>query len=192
MIQQHYFGGVAMGLSILCLSLYFAFGFMSARIDLLVFLSFYIPVLLVMIFMTLWQQRFNIRPKKERGILWAGIYINLAAWPIFLLAFFSLFKHKRLTYKVTPKGHRIRKNQPAVFKLFIPHLAIATIGMIGLISSQYSNRKQPLMLFWAVTTVLFMFMVPIFIPFSIFLTKKSKEVHVLAFEFRKRYLSKNV
>jgi cellulose synthase (UDP-forming) len=163
-MQQHYFSGIAMGLSAVCLALYFSFGIATTDMDLIPFLAFYVPVLLVMALMSFWLQRFNVRPTKERGILWAGMYIQLAAWPIFMMAFFSLFKRKKLVYKVTPKGKQVSKRQPPTIRLFIPHLVIALLALGGVVSSFFTSFDSPMMIFWGIVTATLMFMVPVLIP----------------------------
>ncbi len=164
MLQQHYFSGVAMALSTFYLVVYFVFGINSADMNLGFFLGLYLPVLLAMILMDFWLQRFNIRPKEERGIFWAGMYVNLAVWPIFFLAFLNLFKRKKLVYKVTPKGVKTRSRPEASWKLFVPHylisfaiFGVATYGVL-------TGRLDPLMLFWAAVTFCLMVLVPILIP----------------------------
>jgi cellulose synthase/poly-beta-1,6-N-acetylglucosamine synthase-like glycosyltransferase len=159
-IQQHYFGGIATFLSILCLVAYFAFGLQSTNVDLTNFLTLYVPVLVIIAFVNRWIQKFNIRPNKERGIMWAGMYIGIVAWPIYLTAFFALFKTKKLVYKVTPKGKKA-KPQNLPVKLFLPHFALGFIALGCLVSAAYTGRDSAVMLFWAIVASVLLILVPI-------------------------------
>jgi cellulose synthase (UDP-forming) len=181
-IQQHYFTGVAMLLGVLCLGLYFVTGIASADLLLVEFLPAYLGMIFILTFMDLWLQRFNVRPRQERGIMWAGMYIAVAVWPVFLMAFFELFKRKKLVYKVTPKGRKA-KNQNVAYKLFAPHMIVGMLMLAGFASSFYTGRMAPIMLFWALITGVGLVMVP-FIPSIItFIKSSSKKLRKANREF---------
>lgn len=156
-IQQHYFSGLAMFLSVICLLGYYAFGILTADTDLEVFLATYGSVVLLSVAITLWSQRYNVRPKQERGMLWAGMYIGIVAWPIYFNAFITLLKSQKLTYKVTPKGKKARKKEPMPLLLFAPHVAFAVIAIICLVSSLFTGRTAVIMQFWAGVSSLMLF-----------------------------------
>jgi len=158
-LQQHYFSGLAMAMSVFLLSLYFAFGLRAANIDLLTFLTFYSFVLLTCWLISVWLQRYNVYPKKEGELLLAGKIINIAAWPIWFIAFISVLIHKRLDYKVTPKGENEVVSKTSL-RVFIPHFIFALIPTLGLISSLFTHRQNPLMLFWAFSAAFLMLTVP--------------------------------
>ena len=158
LLQQHYFSGLVMALGTFGLILYFGFGINTADMQLDKFLIGYIPVLLVISIMTLWMQRFTVRPKEEGGILWAGAIVSVASWPIFFLAFLGVLRGKKLTYKVTPKGDKV-VNEDSV-QLFVPHLIIGGTAMIGLLSSSITGRQSIVMLFWAAVVAISMLLVP--------------------------------
>ncbi len=163
-IQQYYFTGLAMALSVICLTLYFGLGIQATKMDLGSFLALFIPLSVIIGLMSFWLQRFNIRPKEERGIMWSGMYIGVAAWPIFFLAFASLFKRKKLVYKVTPKGTKAKKDKSLPFKLFLPHLTLAFITLADFVSSFFTHRTAPFMLFWALLGSLSLLAVPLTPP----------------------------
>jgi cellulose synthase (UDP-forming) len=151
MMMQHYFSGVAMGLGVVILLLHFLFGIAAATMGLTVIL-YYIPVILWQVAITMWLQRFNVSPKKEKGLLLAGRVISVAAWPIYLLAFIGVIRGKRLSFKVTPKG----KNQESYTPLgiFMPHLVIGLVTALGLEISFGTHHQNPIIVFWALTTIL--------------------------------------
>ncbi|MCX6727900.1 MAG: glycosyltransferase [Candidatus Saccharibacteria bacterium] len=165
-LQQHYFSGFAMSLGVLGLGIYFILGVNAADMSLAPFLSFYLPALIACGLMALWIQRFNVRPKEESGMLWAGKIISIASWPIFFLAFFSVLRGKRLTYKVTPKGEGqdIELSKSRTMKLFNIHLVIGLICLLSLLTSLITGRSSIIMVFWATCTTLLMFFVPISEP----------------------------
>ena len=172
-IQQHYFGGLAMFLSVLCLVSYFAFGFQPMDMGLAQFLTLYFSVVVISMYIDFWIQRFNIRPKQERGIMWAGMYMGIVAWPIYLMAFFALFKTKKMVYKVTPKGKKVRQESPSA-KLFVPHFTLASITLICLISSLYTHRESAVMLFWATVSCILLFIVPLLPSVSAYIKQRTK------------------
>jgi hypothetical protein len=74
--------------------------------------------------MVLWLQRYSVRPKVERGMLWTGRLLTIAVLPIYLLAFIGVVRSKRVTFKTTPKGNG-RPQATDSLRVFLPHLVIA-------------------------------------------------------------------
>lgn len=159
-LQQHYFSGLAMAVSILLLSLYFLFGVRAADIDVFKFFITYSVVILVCWLMSIWLQRFDIHRKNEGQLFLAGKIISVAAWPVWFLAFCSLLSGNRLSYKVTPKGEEgnIRKIS---FGDFIPHLIFAGTAAAGIIVSVFTKQQSLAMLFWAFSTGWIMLSLPL-------------------------------
>lgn len=162
-IQQYYFSGIAMLLGLLCLALYFFAGIQSLSLDFANFIGSYVAIVVILGLIDLWLQRFNIRPDKEKGIMWAGMYVGMAVWPVFLLAFLRLFKRKKLGYKVTPKGIKLTTT-PSSIGLFVPHFVLGVITLSGLASSFFTHRNSPIMLFWAILTGGLLVVVPTLPP----------------------------
>lgn len=163
-LQQHYFSGIAMALSILLLSLYFAFGIRAADIDLVKFLGFYSVIILVGWLMSNWLQRYHVYRKKEEELLLAGKIIGIASWPIWFLAFLSILRGKRLNYKVTPKGEDGKS--VTTLKVFIPHIIFGVLALAGVISSFFTHRQSPIMIYWALASGILMLLVPFAEPFE--------------------------
>jgi len=105
-IQMYYLIGAAYGLGLVLMGLYFGFGWEAAKLEVLPFLMAYIPILVVFEVAFLWAQRFNIRPKVERGLYLRGRILMVAVMPVFLAAFISAIKdrNKHTEFEVTPKG----------------------------------------------------------------------------------------
>ncbi len=192
MLQQHYFSGLAMIIGSIGLILYFMFGINTATVDFIPFISIYLPVIVVIGLMALWMQRFHIRPKEERGIMFSGKIISAASWPIFFIAFLGVSAKKKLTYKVTPKGDSKVVNEDSL-KLFLPHLLIGGVALIGIISSVSTGRNSPIMLFWGCVTAMTMLFVPFAQPVLNFTFKTYDRTahririineHYRVFEFR--------
>ncbi len=154
-LQQFYFLGIAQTVGIGLLTLYFVFGITSANMNLLPILILYTPLLLYQVFFDIWLQRFNIDPKKEKGLFLRGKLLFIAAWPIFLLAFIGVVRNKRLTYVVTPKGNTQAKLHTP--ELFTPHLILGSITFFGIIIGYYTNHFANQMIFWAILNTAFMF-----------------------------------
>lgn len=158
-IQQHYFSGLAMLVSLVGLTCYFGFGLQTANLTLIPFLCAYLGLMVVLEAIDLWLQNFNIRPYLERGVLWSAIIINIAVWPTFLMAFFALFRRRKLGYKVTPKGHKTKKD-PSLIQLFAPHFVIGGSALVLLASSVITQRQSHIMMFWAALTAVSLLLVP--------------------------------
>jgi cellulose synthase (UDP-forming) len=161
-LQQHYFAGLAMMLSVLSLGFYFVFGLNPANIQLLTFLKLYVPAVVVCIFMMLWLQQFNIRPKLERGLLLTSIVLDLAAWPVFFMALMGVIRGKRLVYKVTPKGQALQRDH-IEFAVFKSHLVIGALCLIFIIIGVFNRHESIIMLFWAALATVTM----AYLPFSL-------------------------
>lgn len=162
-IQQYYFSGLAMVLGIFSLSLYFFGGITSTDIGFYDFLPAYAGVVIVLTGMQFWLQRFNARPDYEKGMLWFGMLTGMIVWPVYFQAFFQLFKRKKLVYKVTPKGKKVRTKDMSL-KLFIPHMILGTVALAGCVSSIFTDRDSVLMIFWSIVTGISLLTLP-FIPY---------------------------
>ncbi len=174
-LQQHYFSGIAMALSIILLNLYFFSGLRAADVDFFRFFVFYSFVLLTSWLMSVWLQHYHIQREDEGSLLLAGSIINVAAWPIWFIAFISVLIRKRLTYKVTPKGEQ-KNSSSSLLKVFFPHLLFGSVAGMGLIASLFTHWQSPAMIFWAVSSMLLMLFVPFAQRIEQTLTKWSTKV----------------
>ncbi len=158
-LQQHYFSGLIMALSIGLLTLYFFFGIRAADVDVFYFFIFYSFILIVCWLMSVWLQRYDIDQENRGQLNLAGRVISIAAWPIWFLAFISILTGKRLSYKVTPKGedNSEEKISPLVF---LPHFSFATVAITGFVGSFFTQKQSTMMLFWAISSALVMLSMP--------------------------------
>ncbi len=158
-LQQHYFSGVAQGVSILLLSLFFLFGIRTSNVDSFQFFIFYSSVLLVCWLMSVWLLRYSIFRKDNDQLLLAGKVVSIAAWPIWFMGLISVITGKRLNYKVTPKGEteKAAKISPLVFT---PHFIFAGIAILGIITSFFTHQQSIVMVFWALSAAVVMLTVP--------------------------------
>jgi len=155
MMLQHYFSGLAMMIGVGLIVLNFVFGIAAASMALSVLLLFYVPLILWQTIVAMWIQRFNIQPLEEKGVLLAGRIISIAVWPIYFLALVGVLRGKRLTFKVTPKGEGQSNLTP--LSVFMPHLIIGGITLAAFIVSFFTNHQSPIIVFWAVLTIISMF-----------------------------------
>lgn len=155
LLQQYYFYGLAQVLGILLFSLYFIFSIEATSMELNELLLFYPPILIIQQIIFLWLQKFNIDPKKESGLMIRGKMLNIAAWPIYFVAFVGVLIRKRLIYKVTPKGSE--QKDEAQPKLFIPHLILGSIATIDIALSFSTHNSSMQLLFWAWVTSVVMY-----------------------------------
>ncbi len=137
LLQQYYFDGIAQAIGILLLVLYFLFGINATQMQLAPLLAFLLPVLIWQQIIAVWLQTYNINPKTERGLLLKGKLLSLAAWPVYFMAFLSVFAGKRLGYEVTPKGNA--QIQKIDLMLFFPHIlfgsATALCVIVGILTN---------------------------------------------------------
>ncbi len=156
LLQQFYFSGVAQAVGILLIMMYFLFGINSANMSGGAYLLLiYAVLVLYQVLFQLWLQRFNVLPKTEYGLLLRGKVLAVAAWPIYFLAFISVVFKIHLTYKVTPKGSsQVAEYLPA---LFIPHLILGTLTLLGVLWGFYIDREALPIIFWALLNTVFMY-----------------------------------
>lgn len=185
-LQQHYFMGLTMVISTALLCFYFIFGLVGARVDSMKFILLYLIVIASGGVMNLWLQRFNARPKYESGLLIAGRAASIAAWPVFFLAFLGAAMRKRLSYKVTPKGHE-SKPYEAPLRLFIPHIIVGGLDLGLIVVSFITKHNSIVMLFWAVCSMILMFSIPFALPVTYASLKIYNYIKNVSLRLNKQY-----
>jgi cellulose synthase (UDP-forming) len=133
LMEQFYFSGLTMATAVLLIMIYYVFGWVPAKIQIPQLIVWYLPLVIWRQVMQFWLQRFNIRPKLERGMLWAGRLLTITVIPIYFLALIGVLRNRRVTFKTTPKGNarggEIAEDDLNVFK---PHLALAALILAGM------------------------------------------------------------
>ncbi len=153
-LQLHYFYGLTQVIGIILMSLYFIWGVRSTNMNLgLMFLA-YLVLLGWQYIISLWLQRFNINPEREKGALIKGKIVNLAAWPVYFMAFGEYIIGKRVSYTVTPKGEQ---NSDVPLKLFLPHFILGTVSATDIILSIYWHHQSLALLGWAIVNTAVMY-----------------------------------
>lgn len=155
LMQQYYFYGLAQAVGIALIALYFFTGTVSTTMDTAWLLFYYSSFLLMQIVIFLWLQRFYIRPAHESGFHIAGKLLNIAAWPIYLIAFFGALTGRRLSYRVTPKGGA--QSATHDMDIFLPHAILGTISLVALVYGFLEGRNAPVLTFWAALNTVFMY-----------------------------------
>ena len=154
MLQQYYFYGLAQVVGIALITLYALFGFQATSMGTGQLLTLYVPLLLIQLCIFFWLQRFNVYPKEESGLLWRARLLNLAAWPVYFLAFIGVLRNKRLVYAVTPKGEQEHALNLA---LFYPHLILGTITALDMAAGVALHHAAVQILFWAALNTAIMY-----------------------------------
>lgn len=153
-LQLHYFYGLTQVLGLVLMSVFFIWGIRSTNMNLgLMFLA-YLGLLAWQYLIALWLQRFNIKPDQEKGILIRGKIVNLAAWPIYFMAFMECMLGRRISYTVTPKGEQ---NSDVPIRLFLPHFILGTVSALGIVLSVYLHHRSVVLLAWAVVNTIVMY-----------------------------------
>jgi len=153
LMMQHYFNGLAMavGVATVIASLVFGISFASMGLDVILVYALLVAWQLLV---GLWLQRYNIRPSGERGLLLAGKIVSIAAWPVYFMALVGVLRGKRISFKVTPKGEGQDMRVP--LSVFLPHLIIGFLVAVALAASFKTHYQSPVIVFWAVVTVVSM------------------------------------
>lgn len=172
-LQQYYFYGIAQGIAVILLFLYFVFGIRTTDLPLVLLLKIYLPLLIVQGIISLWLQRFFIEPENEKGFHIRAKLLNLAVWPVYLLAFFCVLIGKKIQYKVTAKGNY--SYSPPHISLFYPHLVLGSITAIGLYIGHLMNHYAFHLVFFALLNTISMlgFFFYAVLENVVFLLKKS-------------------
>jgi len=152
-MEMFYFSGVGMGVSVVLLVLYYLLGWKAANIPIESLLIWYAPLVLWRQLMVLWLQRYSVRPKAERGMLWTGRLLTIAVLPIYLLAFIGVVRGKRVTFKTTPKGNG-RPQASDSLRVFLPHLIIAGLLASCLGVGIYLGHTVWVFIAWGAVTIL--------------------------------------
>ena len=84
LLEQFYFSGLAMLVAAALLMVYYLLGWAPARIQCEQLAWWYGPLLCWRQLIPFWLQRFNVRPRAERGLFWAGRFLTIAALAMLL------------------------------------------------------------------------------------------------------------
>jgi cellulose synthase (UDP-forming) len=155
LLEQFYFSGLRMATGVALLMLYFLFGWKPADLDLHQLLLGYAPLLAWGQLMIIALQRFNVRPREEGGMLWAGRIVTIAAIPIYLLALIGVIRNKRMTFKTTPKGDG-QDVQEETLRVFMPHLVLSGVIVTGMILGAELRHTALVFYAWGTATSLLM------------------------------------
>jgi len=157
LLQHYYFYGMVQAIGLLLLSLYFFFGMQSTSMEGYTWLLFYSVFLILQIVIFLWLQRYYIRPQHESGFHLRGKLLNVAVWPVYMVAFFGALVGKKLPYRVTPKGSAQAMDTPPALSLFIPHLLLGPISFVGSMVGYVKGNAAPQLMFWAMLNTVCMY-----------------------------------
>ena len=155
LLEQFYFTGVTLVVGVALLLLYYAFGWKAANLQIAQLAYWYAPLVIWRQVIILWLQRFNVRPAQERGMLWAGRLVTIAAIPIYFLAFVGVLRKKRVTFKTTPKGGNQSQDLDRL-SVFAPHMVIVALLVGGMGVAVLLGHTGWVFLAWGTaTSVLF-------------------------------------
>ena len=151
LLQQFYFGGFAMMVAVVLLLLYYLFGWVPANFEVHQLVLWYLPLLAWRQVMLLWLQRFNVRPREERGIMWGGRILAIAATPIYFLALAGVLSGRRATWKTTPKGGAADGDDDGL-GVFLPHITLLLVIIGGLGAAIVLRHTAAVFLAWGSVT----------------------------------------
>ena len=100
-----------------------------AKVSLLEFLVYFLPLPLVSTGMWFWARRW-FQPANLR-LSWRGILLEIARWPVVLWALFNVILGIRRTYMITPKG-AVRRVGPRLTSIYGPYVALALVPLAAI------------------------------------------------------------
>jgi cellulose synthase/poly-beta-1,6-N-acetylglucosamine synthase-like glycosyltransferase len=151
LLEQFYFSGVRFAAAAGLLMLYYLTGWTPANVPLEALALWYFPLVLWRQVVIAWLQRFNVRPRTEKGLYWAGRMVTIAAIPVYFLAFIGVLRKKRVTFKTTPKGDGGQEIDS--MSVFRPHL-IASALIAGTFAAGWMlGHRAWIFAAWGVVTV---------------------------------------
>ena len=151
LLEQFYFSGLTMATAVVLLMMYFLFGWTPAKFEVQQLAVWYLPLLAWRQLMLLWLQRFNVRPEEERGLMWSGRLLTIAAIPIYFLALVGVLRNKRVTWKTTPKGDADDQEEDPL-RVFAPHLALSLTILAGMGAAFLLGHTTWVFLAWGCLT----------------------------------------
>jgi len=151
LLEQFYFSGLTMATAIALLLMYYLFGWAPANFEVHQLAVWYVPLLAWRQVMLLWLQRFNVRPREERGLMWAGRLLTVAAIPIYFLALIGVVRNKRVIWKTTPKGDSDGHDEDS-FRVFTPHLMLSSLIVAGMSVAEALGHTTWVFLAWGWVT----------------------------------------
>lgn len=157
LLQQYYFYGFIQAIGIFLISLYLFFGIQSTSMGLNLLLVYYSLFLIFQILIFLWLQRFYINPQKESGLHIPAKILNIAAWPIYFIAFLSALMNHQISYQVTPKGLVQHQEEVRMLRSFFIHFIFGTVTAFGILFAFIFNRIAPQIIFWGALNTVFMY-----------------------------------
>jgi cellulose synthase (UDP-forming) len=151
LLEQFYFSGLAMVIAVGLLLLYYLFGWVPANFEVHQLVLWYLPLLAWRQVMLLWLQRFNVRPREERGLMLAGRLLTIAAIPIYFLALIGVLCNRRATWKITPKGNAADQDDDSLL-VFLPHTALCLVVVAGIGAAITLGHTSWVFLGWGCAT----------------------------------------
>jgi cellulose synthase (UDP-forming) len=151
LLEQFYFSGLAMVIAVGLLLLYYLFGWVPANFEVHQLVLWYLPLLAWRQVMLLWLQRFNVRPREERGLMLAGRLLTIAAIPIYFLALTGVLCNRRATWKITPKGNAADQDDDSL-RVFLPHTALCLVVVAGIGAAITLGHTSWVFLGWGCAT----------------------------------------
>jgi cellulose synthase (UDP-forming) len=133
LMEQFYFSGMTMIMAISLLLIYYLTGWVPGNIPVWQLAFWYLPLFAWRQVMVLWLQRFNVRPKEERGMFLAARLLTIAVIPVYFLALVGVLRNRRVTFKTTPKGGQRDGDADNDLRLFRPHLMLSGLIVAGMI-----------------------------------------------------------
>ena len=151
LLQQFYFSGFAMMVAVVLLLFYYLFGWVPANFEIHQLVLWYLPLLAWRQVMLRWLQRFNVRPREERGMMWVGRILTIAAIPVYFLALAGVLANRRATWKTTPKGAATDRGDDGL-GVFTPHIVLLLVIIAGLGAGITLRHTAAVFLAWGSVT----------------------------------------
>lgn len=151
-LEQFYFSGVRLAVGTALLMLYYLTGWTPANLPLQDILIWYVPLVVWRQVIFFLMQRLTVRPRKERGLYWAGNAVSIAVLPVYFLAFVGVMRNKRVSFKTTPKGDSDSEEQDKL-SVFAPHMVLSGLAVAGVSIGYALGHRSWVYAGWGVLSV---------------------------------------
>ncbi|PWJ55145.1 Glycosyltransferase, catalytic subunit of cellulose synthase and poly-beta-1,6-N-acetylglucosamine synthase [Quadrisphaera granulorum] len=156
-LQLNYFSGVAFVVGGALIAAYFVTGRAPGQLPLLPLAAAYAPYLVWRQLHWFGMQRYNVRPRVERGWLWPGRIVGVVVQPLYAVAMIGSLLGRHLTFHVTPKGDHTATITPV--GVYRTHLYLALAMTAAMAIGLLEGHTAWAMLAWGGFTTLAMLLI---------------------------------
>lgn len=136
-IGSYYLVGTTTLIYLLFPFIYLLFGVLPAKMQIIEFIFYGAPVMLIGILIYFYVQLWMCHPVIERGFHWRGMILKFACWPVFFLGFILSIINADIPYIPTAKQAVIGKVTPFAYPLIFQIIVFPLIVLYVIYERRY-------------------------------------------------------